>query len=156
MALETRRKEGGRRTEWLENSKPHDKNSQFTFIWTFAVLGKFLLEGVKPLATFCLVRGLLFVISLWLFCKHSKLVQQEARFSLCSLHKVMLDTFNFVPYIHIYIFFFPWVLGSSEVFSKWVRVVIYAQNFACRIFPSLTRADFRRHLKRRSRARSAG
>ena len=94
------KKKRRRAKDWvIRKCQPHNKNWQFTFIWTLAVLGKFLLGGVKPLAIFCLVRGLLFVISLWLFCEHSKLVQQEARFSLYSLHKVMLDTFNFVPYI---------------------------------------------------------
>ena len=112
MALKTRRKEGRRRTEWLENASRITRTGNLLLFLTLAVLGKFLLGGVKPLAIFCLVRGLLFVISLWLFCEHSKLVQQEARFSLYSLHKVMLDTFNFVPYI-FFSFFEYLVLPKS-------------------------------------------
>ena len=101
------KKKRRRAKDWvIRKCQPHNKNWRFTFIWTLAVLGKFLLGGVKPLAIFCLVRSLFFVISLWLFCEHSKLVQQEARFSLCSLHKVMLDTFNFVPYIFFSFFEF--------------------------------------------------
>ena len=102
-----------RAKDWvIRKCQLHNKNSQFTFIWTLAVLGKFLLGGVKPLAIFCLVRGLLFVMSLWLFCEHSKLLQQEVRFSLYSLRKVMLDTFNFVPYI-FFSFFEYLVLPKS-------------------------------------------
>ena len=125
------KKKRRRAKDWvIRKCQPHNKNWQFTFIWTLAVLGKFLLGGVKALAICCLVRSLFFVISLWLFCEHSKLVQQEARFSLCSLHKVMLDTFNFVPYI-FFLSLSSWFLRSvlKMSTSRNVGAKFCLQNF---------------------------